>query len=239
MGISPCPRRLTYDVNVDIWSDPACPWCFIGTERFRTALAAFEGDVKVIWHTFQLDPSLPDQPEGSELDYLARSKGMAREDVVRMTQTVTDVAAEDGLHIDFSKVVPANSRLAHHLIHLAQLRDKAPEAVHALMSARFEHGENIADRDVLVRIGESVGLERADIEGALDSPEYDAAMRSDIAQATGIGIQGVPFFVVDARYAVSGAQPVETFTEALTRAAADAEGGTGGGCCGGSCGCGK
>lgn len=229
-------------MNVDIWSDPACPWCFIGTERFRKALDEFEGrdDIRVIWHTFQLDPTLPDHPEGSEVDYLVRTKGMSRDDVLRMTSTVAEVAAQDGLHIDFEKAVPANSRLAHHLIHLAQLRGKAPEVVHGLMSARFEQGLSIADEDVLKRIGTEAGLELDDIVEALGAPEYDAAMRSDVAQASGIGIQGVPFFIFDARYAISGAQPQSMFTQALEQASAEAMAGAGagGGCCGGSCGCG-
>lgn len=224
-------------MNVDIWSDLACPWCYIGTERFRRALEEFEGrkEVKVIWHSFQLDPELPGHFEGSETDYLVQSKGMERADVEAMVAQVATTARADGLEIDFDKVVPANSRLAHHLVHLAQLRGVASEVNHDLFVARFADGDNIADLSVLTRIGLAHGLDADDITEAIGSPAYDTAMTSDAAQAQGIGIAGVPFFVVDGRYGISGAQPKETFAKALTLAAEDAESGAGGGCCGGSC----
>lgn len=223
-------------MNVDIWSDLACPWCFIGTERFHKALEQFEGkdDVKVIWHSFQLDPNLPAHYEGSEVDYLTESKGMPRDQVEAMTDQVSAVAAGDGLKFDFAGLKVANSRLAHHLVHLAQLRGVAAPVSRALFSAHFEHAEDIGDTAVLTRIGTEAGLEESDIAEALDSPAYDTAMRSDTAQAQGIGINGVPFFVVDGRFGVSGAQPVETFAKALSMALEDAPEG-GGGCCGGSC----
>lgn len=223
-------------MNVDIWSDLACPWCFIGTERFHKALADFEGrdQVKVIWHSFQLDPNLPEQYDGSEVDYLVESKGMARDQVEAMTEQVAGVAAGDGLQFDFANLKVANSRLAHHLVHLAQLRGVAAEVNRALFSAHFEQGEDIGDRAVLTRIGTAHGLDAGDIDEALGSEQYDTAMRSDTAQAQGIGINGVPFFVVDGRFGVSGAQPVETFAKALTMALEDAPAG-GGGCCGGGC----
>ncbi len=223
-------------MNVDIWSDLACPWCFIGTQRFHRALEQFAGkdDVKVIWHSFQLDPSLPESFDGSEVDYLVASKGMERSQVEAMTEHVASVAAADGLNFDFAGLKVANSRLGHHLVHLAQLRGVADEVVRDLMSAHFEGGEDIADRAVLTRIGVTHGLSEADIDEALGSERYDTAMKSDAAQAQGIGVQGVPFFVVDARYGVSGAQPVETFTQALELAAANAAE-SGGGCCGGNC----
>ncbi|REF32001.1 DsbA family oxidoreductase [Calidifontibacter indicus] len=223
-------------MNVDIWSDLACPWCFIGTERFHKALAEFEGkdDVKVIWHSFQLDPELPDHYDGTEVDYLAASKGMPRDQVEAMTDQVAGVAAGDGLNFDFAGLKVANSRLAHHLVHLAQLRGVAAPVSRGLFSAHFENAEDIGDRAVLTRIGVENGLEESDIAEALGSPAYDTAMRSDAAQAQGIGINGVPFFVVDGRFGVSGAQPVETFGKALAMAFEDAPEG-GGGCCGGSC----
>lgn len=225
-------------MNVDIWSDLACPWCYIGTERFHRALAQFEATgnapVNVIWHSYQLDPSLPEHYEGSEVDYLVDSKGMSRSDVEAMTSQVAQIAEADGLHFDFAGLKVANSRLAHHLVHLAQLRGVANVVNRALFAAHFEHGEDIADTDVLTRIGVDNGLDAAEIAEALGSPQYDTAMRSDAAQAQGIGISGVPFFVVDGRYGVSGAQPVETFTKALTLAGEDVQS-SGGGCCGGSC----
>lgn len=222
-------------MNVDIWSDLACPWCFIGTERFHQALADFEGrdDVRVIWHSYQLDPNLPEHFEGSEIDYLTESKGMPRDQIEAMTEQVAGVAAADGLQFDYANLKVANSRLAHHLVHLAQLRGVATEVNRALFAAHFENGEDIADKDVLTRIGTEHGLSADEIGEALGSEQYDTAMRSDTDQAKGIGINGVPFFVVDGRFGVSGAQPVDTFAKALTLALEDAP--EGGGCCGGSC----
>ncbi|GAB3586703.1 DsbA family oxidoreductase [Calidifontibacter terrae] len=227
---------MAFDVNVDIWSDLACPWCYIGTQRFERALSQFPGkdDVKVIWHSFQLDPSLPESFDGSEVDYLVVSKGMERADVEAMTSHVASIAAADGLNFNFAGLKVANSRLAHHLVHLAQLRGVANDVVRDLMAAHFEQAEDIGDKAVLTRIGVAHGLAADDIEEALGSERYDTAMRSDTDQAQGIGVQGVPFFVVDARYGVSGAQPVETFTQALELAASSAAEG-GGGCCGGNC----
>lgn len=223
-------------MNVDIWSDLVCPWCFIGTERFHRALAHFAGkdDVKVIWHSFQLDQDVPEAFAGSELDYLVQSKGMTPAEAETMTAQVASVARADGLDFDFAGLRVASSRLGHHLVYLAQLRGVADEVVRDLMAAHFEHAEDIADPAVLTRIGATHGLSASEVSEALGSAAYDTAMRSDAAQAEGIGIQGVPFFVVDGQYGISGAQPVETFTQALELAASSSAV-SGGGCCGGNC----
>jgi predicted DsbA family dithiol-disulfide isomerase len=209
-------------MNVDIWSDIACPWCFIGKRRFEKALAGFpfKDQVTVTWHSYQLDPTLPEHYDGTELAYLSERKGMPAARVAQTFEHVTQVAAGEGLAYDFERVVVANSFPGHELLHLAKSKGGAmADAVkEALLSAHFEHGEDIGSRDVLVRIGTEAGLDAGEITEALDAGTYRDAVRADITQAQAIGIQGVPFFVLGNKYGVSGAQPAELFTQALETA---------------------
>ncbi len=202
---------------VEIWSDIACPWCYIGKRRFEKALAAFphRAEVEVTWRSYQLDPSLPEHHEGTELDYLVSRKGMSREQVRAMFDQVTQIAAEEGLAYDFDRVVVANSLPGHELLHLAKARGVGDAVKEALLSAHFEHGEDIGDRSVLVRVGTDAGLAAEEVERALDEHTHLDAVRTDVADAQRLGIRGVPFFVLDGRYGVSGAQPTELFTQAL------------------------
>lgn len=245
---------MPHSLNVDIWSDIACPWCFIGKRRFERALAAFphRDQITVTWHSFQLDPSLPEHYDGTELDYLSQRKGMQPERVEQMFGHVAEVAAAEGLAYDFAKVVVANSFAGHELLHLAKAVDAEragagadstagadsitggmPDAAgaaaavtpgtadavkEALLSAHFERGLDIGSRDVLVEVGVAAGLPEARINEALDAGTYRDAVHSDIRHAQMLGIQGVPFFVFDNKYGVSGAQPSELFAEALDTA---------------------
>ncbi|GGC80648.1 DSBA oxidoreductase [Tersicoccus solisilvae] len=210
-------------MNIDIWSDIACPWCYIGKRRFESALARFEhrDDVTVTWHSFQLDPTLPAHYDGTELEYLSERKGMPADRVAQMFAQVTEVAAGEGLAYDFDSVVVANSLPGHELMHLAAEHGVAGEVKEALLSAHFEHGEDIGSREVLVRIGTEAGLDAGEITAALDSGRYADAVGSDIRRAQSLGITGVPFFVLDDKYGVSGAQPVELFEQALRTAWAE------------------
>lgn len=207
-------------MKVDIWSDIACPWCYIGKRRFESALARFphRESVEVTWHSYQLDPSLPEHYDGTELDYLATRKGMPREQVTRMFEHVTEVASGEGLAYDFDSLVVANSLRGHELIHLAASHGRQDEAKEALLSAHFEHGEDIGDVEALVRLGTSIGLDAGEVRSALADGTFAESVRDDIAQAQRYGISGVPFFVVDEKYGVSGAQPTELFTQVLDQA---------------------
>ncbi|KGN33697.1 DSBA oxidoreductase [Knoellia sinensis KCTC 19936] len=204
-------------MKVDIWSDIACPWCYIGKRRFESALEQFphKDSVEVTWHSYQLDPSLPEHYDGSEIDYLATRKGMPRDRVKQMFDHVTEVAAGEGLAYDFDSVVVANSLRGHELIHFAATKGRQDEAKEALLSAHFEHGEDIGDVDTLVRIGESIGLDADEVRSALAAGTHAQAVQDDIAAAGRYGISGVPFFVIDEKYGVSGAQPAEAFTQVL------------------------
>lgn len=207
-------------MNVDIWSDIACPWCFIGKRRFEQALAQFphRDEVQVTWHSYQLDPTLPEHYDGSELDYLATVKRMDPAQVRQMLDQVTAIAADEGLAYDFDRLVVANSFAAHELLHLAKEHGVADTIKESLLSAHFEHGADIGDRDVLVRLGVAAGLDADEIRDSLEMRRFRKAVQDDIQQARSLGIQGVPFFVIEDRWGVSGAQPAELFTQALEQA---------------------
>lgn len=207
-------------MQIDIWSDVACPWCFIGKRRFEAALAAWEhrDDVEVTWHSFQLDPTLPEHYDGTEVEYLASRKGLPVEQVRQMFAHVTEQAAGEGLAYDFDRLVVANSLRAHQLLHLAKAEGKADEVKEALLAGHFEQGIDIGDVEALVAIGVGVGLDAQQIRDALADERYVPAVRADIAQAQELGVNGVPFFVFDMRLGLSGAQPASTFIQALERA---------------------
>ncbi|OMH27582.1 disulfide bond formation protein DsbA [Tersicoccus phoenicis] len=207
-------------MNIDIWSDIACPWCYIGKRRFESALARFEhrDAVTVSWHSFQLDPALPAHYEGTELEYLSERKGMPADRVAQMFAQVTEVAAGEGLAYDFDALVVANSLSGHQLLHLAAEHGVAADVKESLLSAHFERGLDIGDRQVLVGIGTGAGLDAEEITTALDSGRFRDAVSADIRRAQSLGITGVPFFVLDGKYGISGAQPVELFDQALRTA---------------------
>ncbi|WP_413319127.1 DsbA family oxidoreductase [Agrococcus sp. 1P02AA] len=214
-------------MQIDIWSDVACPWCFIGKRRFERALGAWEHreEVEVTWHSYQLDPGLPGHYDGTEAEYLAERKGMPVAQVREMFQHVTQQAAGEGLAYDFDALVVANSLRAHQLLHLAKSHEQpgAADAVKdALLSAHFERGIDIGDVDALVDIGAGAGLDEQEIRAALADERHLPAVRADIAQAQELGVTGVPFFVFDMRLGLSGAQPAEVFAQALDQARASA-----------------
>lgn len=217
------PVGVAPGMQIDIWSDIACPWCYIGKKRLETALAdhPHRDELSVTWHSYQLDPSLPEHYDGTEVEYLATRKGMPEEQVREMFAHVTEQAAGEGLSYDFDSLVVANSARAHELVHLAKDRGDAGAVKEALLSGHFEHGVDIGDVDQLVRIGVEAGLDAEEVRTALEDGRYRAAVAADIDMARQIGVTGVPFVVVDMKYAVSGAQPPEVFREVLDTAWAE------------------
>nr|WP_236863451.1 DsbA family oxidoreductase [Brevibacterium daeguense] len=205
-------------MRVDIWSDIACPWCRIGKARFDTALAGFahRDDVDVVWHSYVLDPDLPERFEGNEIDYLSERKGMPREQVLAMTSHVAEQGAGEGLHFDFAAVVPASSLKAHALLKFAEAKGADVGALEdALFEAHFSAGEVISDEDFLAATGAAVGLDADEVRTALTDPTVARAVQADRDAAAQMGISGVPFFVLDQQYGISGAQPSELFSQAL------------------------
>ena len=207
-------------MKIEIWSDIACPWCYIGKRRFETALAGFahQNDVEVEWRSYQLDPSLPEHYDGSETDYLSQAKGMPAEQVKQMFDHVTQQAAGQGLNYDFDAIVVANSFLAHRFLHLAKSHGVMAAAKEDLLSGHFEHGRNIGDVDYLAKVGQSVGIDAAEVRRVLSTEDFTAEVAADIAEARALGANGVPFFVIDRKYGISGAQTPEVFTQALETA---------------------
>ncbi len=207
-------------MKIDIWSDIACPWCYIGKRRFERALASFEHreEVEIIWHSYQLDPSLPEHYDGTESEYLATRKGMPEAQVRQMFGHVAEQAAGEGLDYDFDRLVVANSLRGHQLLHLAKEHGAASEVKEALLAAHFEQGVDIGATDELVRIGTAAGLDEAEIRAELDSGSRIPDVQADVREAGELGIRAVPTFVLDMRFAVSGAQSPEVFAQAMDQA---------------------
>ncbi len=207
-------------MKIEIWSDIACPWCFIGKRRFETALEGFEhkDQIDVEWRSYQLDPTLPDHYDGTETEYLSRIKGMPQDQVKQMFGHVTAQAAGEGLDYDFDKVVVANSFTAHRFLHLAKEHGLMDQAKDALLSGHFEQGKDIGDTEYLVSTGVVLGMPEEEIRETLAGDRFAAEVRADIAEARALGVNGVPFFVLDRKYGISGAQPAEAFAQAIRQA---------------------
>lgn len=210
-------------MKVEIWSDVMCPFCYIGKRNFETALDKFgeKEHLEVVWKSFQLDPSLPETAGETYEEYLAKRKGMSREQVRDMFANVKETAKQAGLDYDFDKTVMVNSHKAHELIQFAKTRSLGNEAEEILFKAFFTEGRNIADTETLIRLGEEIGLDKAELQAALSEKKYADAVNQDIQEARKLGVNGVPFFVMDRKYAVSGAQPPEVFLETLEKAYAE------------------
>jgi predicted DsbA family dithiol-disulfide isomerase len=207
-------------MKIEIWSDVACPWCYIGKRRFETALAAFphRESVEVAWRSYQLDPTVPDHYDGTELDYLSTRKGMAPNQVSQMFEHVAAQAKGEGLNYRFDDVVVANSFTAHRLIHLAAAHGKQDAAKERLLSDHFEHGKDIGNEDYLTTLGRDLGIDGGEVAELFSTDKYADDVRQDFAEARALGVSGVPFFVIDRKYGISGAQPADTFTAALEQA---------------------
>jgi predicted DsbA family dithiol-disulfide isomerase len=211
-------------VKVEIWSDVVCPWCYIGKRRFETALARFEhrDQVEVEWRSFELDPTSEsahgpgDGPDHADL--LAGKYGMTRAEAQQAIARTAAAAAAEGLDFRMDRALHSNTFDAHRVIHLAAQHGLQGVVKERLMRAYFTEGEPVGDRDALVRLAVDAGLDRADVEKVLDSDEHADAVRADEAEARALGINGVPFFVLDRRYGVSGAQPPEQLLAALEQA---------------------
>lgn len=204
-------------LEVEIWSDIRCPFCYIGKRKFEQALEKFEHKdrIEVKWRSFELDPSLKTDPTISAEEHLAENKGISREQVRQMFAQVIAAARETGLVFDFEKNIVANSYHGHRLIQYAQSEGLGWEAEEIMFEAHFSQGKNIDDPEVLQEAGMAIGLEAEALEKLFASDDFGDAVREDQEKAQSLGIRGVPFFVFDHKYAVSGAQPVEAFLQAL------------------------
>jgi predicted DsbA family dithiol-disulfide isomerase len=207
-------------MKVDIWSDIRCPFCYIGKRRFEVALDRFEyrDQVEVTWHSFELDPHLKTQPGKSLYEYLAEIKGQSLEWSEQMHDQLTATASTVGLAFNFERAVVANSFDAHRLIQFAKTKGMGDQAKERLLKAYFTEGADISDLPTLLKLGSDIGLDKIELERVLHSDAYSENVRSDESTAQRLGIRGVPFFVLDQQFGVSGAQTPETFLEALQHA---------------------
>jgi len=206
-------------MKVEIWSDVMCPFCYIGKRHFEQAIEKlpFKNEIEVDWKSYQLNPEYHNTNKETVYDYLSRSKGMPVEQAKQMTKQVVDMAANAGLTLDFDKNIPANTFNAHRLIHLAAKHNLQDVAEEKLFEAHFVKSLNIADESVLLQLAIDIGLDQSETTHVLKSDQFAEAVRYDIYESQNLGIRGVPYFVMDRKYGVSGAQPVQAFTDALTQ----------------------
>ncbi|MBA3781139.1 MAG: DsbA family oxidoreductase [Nocardioides sp.] len=205
-------------MRIEIWSDVVCPWCYIGKRRLETALAGFEhrDDVELVWRSFQLDPSAPTSPVETVAEHLGSKYGGGQAAGQQMVDRVEAVAAEEGLLFRLGQAQRVGTMDAHRLLHAAGERRGALKE--ALLEAYFVDARNVADHAVLTEIATSVGLDAERVAAVLAGDVHADEVEADIRQAAAYGATGVPFFVVDEKFAISGAQPAEVFAQALDQA---------------------
>ncbi|MFM2018402.1 MAG: hypothetical protein RL007_2058 [Bacteroidota bacterium] len=207
-------------VSIEIWSDIACPFCYIGKKKLDRAIAetATAFNFEIIWKSFQLDPEVEFREGVTMISSLSQRKGWSTEQTESAFAHVKEMGQKYGLDFRFDKALPCNTMYGHLLIHVAQKNNLGSEMKESLFFAHFTNGINISSKSELVKIGTAVGLSEEQINSALSSDEILNEVKQDILEAQQLGIRGVPFFVFDRKFAVSGAQPDEVFVSALTKA---------------------
>ena len=207
-------------MRVDVWSDIACPWCYVGKRRLERALREFPHDVNVVWHSFELDPSAPKErdPSVSHAERIAKKYGMSVEQARKNSERLTDTARGEGLAFDFEHIRSGNTFDAHRLVHLARSRGLQGAVKERLLKAYLEQAALMSDHPTLIRLAVEVGLDESEVTEMLASDQYASEVRDDEARAQSLGIHGVPFFVLDGRLAVSGAQSPQILLSALHQA---------------------
>lgn len=209
----------TQTLQIDVWSDIVCPFCYIGKRHLEDALkrTGLGDSVDIVWHSFELAPEAETNTEANIYEELASRKGWSVEQSKQIHDQMEERAKQAGLDFHFDRTIPANSFRAHRLLHLAKRHGCQDEIKENLLKAYFTDGKNIDDESVLIRTGIYHGLKEAEIRDALTSETIAEEIQSDIQAAQRIGIQGVPFFVLNQKYAISGAQPVDVFVDALEK----------------------
>ena len=213
---------MTAKIRVDVWSDIACPWCYIGKRHLEAALEKFphKDAVEVVWRAFELDPSAPPErdPKVSYAERISRKYGSSREEAAGMVKRMTDVAAEDGLEFRFDKIRTGNTFDAHRVIHFAREQGKQDAVKERLLRAYMTEGELMSDHETLVRLAAEAGLDAEQVRALLASDAEVKSVRADEDEARQLEVSGVPFFVIGGKYAISGAQPAQLIRRALDKA---------------------
>lgn len=210
-------------IKVDIWSDVQCPWCYIGKRKFEAGAAQFGGDVEIEYHSFELSPDTPVDYEGTPVEYLAQRKGLPHDQVEQMIGRVVGIASSVGLDYHYDDIHQTNTVISHELLHFAKAHGRQLEMKERLLKAYFINGEHVGRIPDLVEIAVELGYDRAEVTEALESHRYLADVKADVALAQEYGIQGVPFFVIDGKYGVSGAQDAATFANVLEQVRSEKE----------------
>jgi predicted DsbA family dithiol-disulfide isomerase len=207
-------------MQVEIWSDVVCPWCYVGKRRFESALAQFaeRDDIDVVWRSFELDPNAPLQRDLASTEHLAEKYGMSIEQAEASQQRLTDLAAAEGLEYHLDRTAGGNSFDAHRLLHLAAASGLQDALKERLLRAYFTEGEAIGQPDVLQRIAVDAGLDPTEVADVLAGEHFADEVRADEQRARLLGINGVPFFAIDGRYGISGAQSSDLILSALEQA---------------------
>jgi predicted DsbA family dithiol-disulfide isomerase len=211
-------------MQVEIWSDIVCPWCYLGKRRFEQALAEFghRDEVDVVYRSFELDPSAPAGSTTPTLELLASKYNMTPQQAENAQRQMEQRAAGDGLTFRMDKLRSGNTRDAHRLLQLARVRGRQAELIERLHRAYFTDQESVFDHESLGRLAAEAGLEPAEVAQVLDSDQFSDEVSADELMASSLGATGVPFFVIDRRYGISGAQPADTIASALDQAWASA-----------------
>jgi predicted DsbA family dithiol-disulfide isomerase len=211
-------------MQVEIWSDVVCPWCYLGKRRFEQALAGFEhrDGVQVMYRSFELDPTAPAGVTTPTVELLAQKYGMSPEQASQAQRQMEERAAGDGLTFRMDGLRSGNTRDAHRLIQLAKDRGRQDAMVERLHKAYFSEQDSVFDHEALTRLAVDAGLDREEVAGVLAGDSYDDHVDTDEAMAQALGATGVPLFVIDRKYGISGAQPAETITQVLQRAWSEA-----------------
>ncbi len=207
-------------MKIEIWSDVMCPFCYIGKRHFEKALEQFESKdkVEIEWKSFQLNPDMKSQPGKNLNQYLAEIKGIPLEQAKEMNAYVTNMAAASGLEYHLDKAIPANSKDAHRIIQLAKTKGLGDVAEEYFFHAYFTEGKDISDHTFLLEAGIEIGLDKNEVKEVLDSDLFALEVEQDVHEASQLGIRGVPFFVIDRKFGISGAQPVDVFIDTLNKA---------------------
>ncbi len=206
-------------MKIEIWSDVMCPFCYIGKRHLEAALMElpFQKDIEIDWKSYQLNPEYRNTEGENLYDYLSKNKGLSLAQAKQMTAQVSEMANNVGLNLDFERSIPANSFNAHRLIHFAASKGKQDLAEELLFKAHFEEAKYIDDINALLEVAALLELDVEETKAVLESNAFEEEVRFDIYESQQLGVRGVPFFVMDRKYALSGAQPVEAFKQAITQ----------------------
>lgn len=214
---------MSNPIKVDIWSDVQCPWCYIGKRKFEAGVEASGIPVEVEYHSFELAPDTPVDFDGTPADYLAQRKGLPMAQVEQMIERVTAIAKDVGLDYDYDHMHQTNTVISHELVHFAKSKGRQLDMTERLFQAYFLNGEHVGRIPDLVDMAVEIGFDRDEVTEALESHRFLADVKADVALAGEYGIQGVPFFVIDGKYGVSGAQDATTFANVLTQVHSEKE----------------